>query len=243
MGLQVIGAGFGRTGTLSLKAALERLLGGPCYHMYEVLSHLEHASAWTAADAGEPVDLAAVMEGYEATVDWPACVFWRELMTVFPDAKVLLSVRPPDRWFASFDETIRQVLLREPPPGIELPEIFQQLTTMADNVVNLRSFGPGFESMGRDEIIAAYERHNAEVRAGVPADRFLEFDVAEGWDPLCTFLGVTVPDEPFPNMNDRAQFRALFGLDDGPGVLDAGADEVEARFRAASDGGAVTPPA
>ncbi len=235
MALRLIGAGFGRTGTLSLKTALEQLLGGPCYHMYEVLSHLDHAKVWTAADAGESHDLAAVMAGYEATVDWPACAFWRELMEVFPEAKVLLSVRPPERWFASFDETIRQVLLRPAPEGIELPEVFHDLMTMATNVVSLRSFGPGFESMGRDEILAAYERHNAEVRAGVPTDRLLEFDVAEGWEPLCAFLDVPVPDEPFPNMNDRAQFRALFGLDEEPATRDAlDQAEVEARFRDAA---------
>jgi hypothetical protein len=230
MSLEVIGAGFGRTGTLSLKTALEHLGYERCYHMYEVLANLHHAPVWTAADGGEPVDWDLLFEGYRATVDWPACVFWRELMDAFPDAKVLLSVRPPERWYESFRSTIYELMTRELPPGVELPPEFAGLTEMADRVVRDRSFGPRFAEMTRDELIGAYEAHNQSVRDGVPADRLLEFDVAQGWEPLCGFLGRDVPAEPFPNVNDKAQFRMLFGLDQET-PAEASADDLQARFR------------
>jgi hypothetical protein len=235
MTLDVIGAGFGRTGTLSLKTGLERLGFDRCYHMYEVMAHLEHAKVWSAAGDGEDVDFVALFDGYRATVDWPACVFWRELMAVFPDAKVLLSVRPSERWLASFKSTIYQVMTREMPGGIDLPEAFTALSSMAEKIVRDRSFGAGFAELDDAGLVAAYEAHNQAVRDSVPADRLLEFDVAQGWEPLCAFLGVAVPDEPFPNMNDTAMFRQLFGLDgeEQPADADAAVDEVQARFRAA----------
>lgn len=211
MPLEVIGAGFGRTGTLSLKTALEQLGFGRCYHMLEAIANPAHGPTWVAAADGEPVDWAALFEGYRATVDWPACAFWRELAEAFPDAKVLLSVRPPDRWYDSFRSTIYEVLTRplpDPPPPPELLPLFD----MGKRVVTDRSFGGQLGS--REEIIASYEAHNAEVRRTVAPDRLLELDVAEGWEPLCRFLGVEVPDEPFPNVNDRAFFRAMFDVDE-----------------------------
>jgi hypothetical protein len=147
----------------------------------------------------------------------------------------VLSVRPPDRWFASFHETIYQVLLREQPAGVDVPAPFATLIEFADRVVRLRSFGPRLAEMTRAEMIATYEAHNAEVRAGVPADRLLVFDVAQGWEPLCRFLDVDMPAHPFPNMNDREQFHTLFGLGDAllePPTL----DEFQDRFRGATDG-------
>jgi len=211
----VIGAGFGRTGTLSTKTALERLGFDRCYHMMEVFAHVEHAPVWSAAARGEAVDFDALFDGYRATVDWPACAFWQELMAAYPEAKVLLSVRPAEVWFASFRDTIFEVMTRPQPEDVELPPGFAALGEMASLVVRDRSFGPDLATMSDAEIIAAYERHNAAVRAAVPADRLLEFDVVQGWEPLCAFLGVDVPDEPFPNVNDRAEFRRMFGLDAG----------------------------
>lgn len=209
--LQVVGAGFGRTGTLSLKAALERLLGGPCYHMAEVFAHVEHAPAWTAASRGDTSALADVLDGYVATVDWPACELWAELAAANPDAKVLLSTRPSDRWWSSYEATIHQLMsMPGPPPGVEVDPALAALAEMADAVLREGSFGGSYETLGRAEIIAAYERHNAAVRATAPADRFLEFDVVQGWEPLCAFLGVDVPDEPFPNVNDRDSFWQMF---------------------------------
>ena len=210
MGLDVIGAGFGRTGTLSLKTALEALGFDRCYHMYEVYSHPEHATAWLRANAGEPVDWNDVFDGYRSTVDWPACTFWRELLTASPNAKVVLSVRPTDRWYQSFHETVYQALVRPVPEPA--PDWLATIFRFATEVVKQRTFGDRFEDLSRDEIVAVYEAHNAQVVAEVPPEQLLVFDVAEGWQPLCEFLAVPVPKEPFPNINDRDQFRQLHGL-------------------------------
>ena len=240
MPFEVIGAGFGRTGTLSLKGALEQLGFGPCYHMYELLSHLDHAPIWLAASAGEPVDWSVVFGDYRATVDWPACAFWAELHAAYPDAKVLLSVRPPERWYASFHDTIYQVMIRPLPESVTFPPELLNAFAVGQQIVQDRSFGPDFAELDRDGILAAYEGHNAAVRAGVPAAQLLEFDVAEGWDPLCAFLGVDVPDTEFPNVNDRAMFRQLFGLDTDDEVqaerLAESKEAFEGRFRDAEPG-------
>lgn len=228
----MIGAGFGRTGTLSLRTALERLLGGRCYHMSEVLADFKRARDWVAAARGEDMDWHRVFDGYVATVDWPACVFWSEIASAFPDAKVLLSTRPPDRWWASYSATIHQLMLRTPPPeNAAADDDFAAVSEMGTLVVRERTFGGSYETLERDAIVAAYERHNAHVRATAPSDRFLEFDVVQGWKPLCAFLGVDVPDEPFPNVNDSAEFRAMFGLSDDPEADEMPSpDELRARF-------------
>jgi hypothetical protein len=211
MTLEVIGAGFGRTGTLSLKTALEQL-GYPCHHMMEVMANPLQAPAFTAAARGDASGLPDALAPYRATVDWPSCVFWRELLEQNPDAKVLLSVRPSDRWWNSFSQTIHAVMTRPQPEG-ELPEPFAGVIEMAAEVVGVRSFGD-IGSLTPEQIVAVYEAHNEDVRDNAPADRFLEFDVVQGWEPLCSFLGVDVPPgEPFPNVNDTAQFRAMFGLE------------------------------
>lgn len=210
--LQVIGAGFGRTGTLSTKAALEQLTGGRCYHMFEALAHPEHLPAWLAAADGQADGLRDVLADYTCTVDWPGCSLWRELMELFPDAKVLLSVRPPHRWWASYRETVHQLMLRGVPDPDEVSPDFYAVSLFGDRLTK-RSFPENYADLDEADFIAAYTRHNAEVRSSVPEDRLLEFDVAAGWDPLCEFLGVPAPKEPFPRLNDTAKFRALFGLD------------------------------
>lgn len=217
--LKVIGAGFGRTGTLSLKAALERLLGGRCYHMAEVYAHRDHAPAWTAAVRGDVSGASAILEDYAATVDWPACELWSELAAAHPDAKVLLSTRPTERWWSSYEATIHQLLSMTAGMSLDdAPAEARDMIEMAIEVIVRRSFGAeDYATLDRDRIVGAYEAHNAEVRATAPADRFLEFDVAQGWEPLCAFLGVDVPDEPFPNVNDREQFWQTFGGGVTPG--------------------------
>lgn len=194
MTLRVVGAGVGRTGTLSLKVALERLLGAPCYHMAEVFAHPEHVPLWHAAARGEMPDWHALFAGYAAAVDWPACAFWPELAAAFPDALVLLSVRDAQSWWESASETI-------------LPGAQQQAGSpwhaMVEAMMEARFTGATHD---RNAAIAAFERHNARVRAEVPRERLLEWRAPEGWGPLCAALGVAVPDEPFPRVNTREQF-------------------------------------
>lgn len=212
--LEVIGAGLGRTGTLSLKAALERLGFGPCYHMTELFSHPEHTPTWEAALRGEPVDWEDVFAGYRATVDWPGAAYYDRLLARYPDAKVLLSVRDPERWYDSVANTIYQAgrlaQAGRPPGGADDPQFAARarIGRMIDAMAWQRTFGGQFEDRAR--AIATYEAHNRAVQEHVPADKLLVFDVKAGWEPLCRFLGVPVPaDEPFPHLNDTASFRQM----------------------------------
>lgn len=209
MTLSVIGAGFGRTGTLSIKMALEQLGVGRCYHMVEVFENPHHIALWRAAADGHPVDWDALFAGYGAAVDWPACHFWRHLMDHFPDAKVLLTVRDAERWYQSAHDTIYQAMIGSLP--IDDP-VARSQREMAAKIVLEDTFGGRFED--RAHAIAVYERHNAEVRRAVPPARLLVYELGEGWEPLCRFLGKPVPAEPFPRVNSRDDFRAALGLAD-----------------------------
>jgi hypothetical protein len=201
-GLQVIGAGFGRTGTNSLKVALEKLGFDPCHHMQELFTHRDQAPTWQAAYRGETIDWPRFLADYRACVDWPACTFYRELMDAFPDAKVLLSVRDPERWYESARETIYTFpsitprwLLRVAPP---LRAILATAQPIWDKVFDGR-FGD------KAHALAVFEAHYAEVERVVPPERLLVYEVTQGWEPLCEFLGVPVPDEQFPRLNDREE--------------------------------------
>lgn len=199
MTLKVIGAGLGRTGTLSLKLALEQLGFGPCYHMLEVLQDPEAPDRWSEAADGRP-DWETIFRGYNATVDWPGASFWAELAQAYPAAKVILTVRDPDAWFRSTQATI----FAAPPPDGEAA-----FGRMFHKVIG-RLFEDGLDDglHDRDHAIAVYERHNAQVRARVPADRLLVYEVAQGWEPLCAFLGVPVPPTPMPQVNSTEEFQA-----------------------------------
>ena len=214
--MKVIGAGFGRTGTTSLKAALEKLGFDPCYHMTEVFANPEHANFWTAAWCGEPVDWDGVLGDYEAAVDWPACTFYEELMQRHPDAKVLLSVRDPDRWYESTRSTIYELsMLIEKSPirrwifGLISLLMFGGFTgrrsSLANDIIWEGTFDGRFED--KAYAIGVFERHNEEVKRRVPPERLLVYEVKQGWGPLCEFLGVPAPEQPFPRLNDTAQMR------------------------------------
>lgn len=214
--MKVIGAGFGRTGTWSLKAALEELGFGPCYHMTEVFAHPGHADFWSSAWRGEPVDWEGVLGGYEATVDWPACTFYEELMERHPEAKVLLSVRDSEPWYESTRNTIYELsmLLERSPTsrlifGLISLLVFGGFAGGRSNMVNDMIWEGTFDGRFEDKAYAieVFERHNEEVKRRVPPERLLVYDVREGWEPLCEFLGVPEPEEPFPRLNDAAQMR------------------------------------
>ena len=205
MGLQMIGAGLGRTGTASLKLALEELLGGPCYHMYEVRERPDDPDTWANAYAGRLPDWETFFSNYRATVDWPAAPFWSEIGAAFPDALIVLSVRDADAWWESASNTIFVALA----------------TYFADDAPD-----DGWTRMGRGMVTtftkdwqdeasakAAYLAHNELVRRTAPSDRFLEWHPQEGWEPICSALHLDVPDEPFPHTNTSAQARHEMGLD------------------------------
>ena len=202
MTIRIIGAGLGRTGTTSLKAALEQLGFGPCYHMTEVLKHPTHIRAWEDAAAGIEIDWPALFGKYQATVDFPACTFYKVLMDAYPDAKVILSVRDPERWYESAYETIYLTLQAVPFWSRWLPWV-GDLHRMTMQLLWKQQFGGRFED--RAHAIRLFNQWNEEVRATVPADKLLIFDVKEGWEPLCEFLGVAIPATPFPHANDRTK--------------------------------------
>jgi hypothetical protein len=200
--MRVIGAGLPRTGTHSLKLALERLLDEPCYHMVEVFQHLDHVPTWHAAVRGEPVDWQPVLGGYAATVDWPASAVWQTLMDAYPDAPVLLSTRrDAATWLASARAT---VLDSSPENKMEDDPSLPGFEAM------LRDIVAGFDPDWRDDsaAMAAYDRHNTTVRRLVPPDRLVEWQAGDGWEPLCTALGRAVPAEDFPHVNTREEFRS-----------------------------------
>ena len=206
MGPQVVGAGLGRTGTHSLKLALEQLLGGTCYHMFEVFMHPDDIPVWQRAVDGEMPDWAAFLADYTAAIDWPAAAFWRELADAFPDAAVLLSVRDVDSWWTSACNTIFEISQAELPPD---PVGASQLR-MAQAMLRTR-FTPDFADEAKAK--AAYLAHTDEGRATIAADRLLEWRPGDGWDSICAALELPVPNAPFPHVNTTAEFRAMTGLD------------------------------
>ena len=204
MRLQVVGAGLGRTGTNSLKVALEQLLEAPCYHMFEVLRNGSDTPVWSAAIRGEDVDWDTLFADYRATVDWPAAAFWRELVVQYPDAVVLLSERANAKeWWESAHSTIFDTFAIEGMP----PEIAAWLGTVRC-VIESHGIDPDDEAVSE----AAYDRHLADVRATVPPDRLVEWTTGDGWGPLCGALGVPVPQDPFPHVNSTEEFRDRVGL-------------------------------
>lgn len=201
--LKVVGAGVGRTGTLSLKVALEQLLGAPCHHMIEVWLNPDQMPWWTDAIEGRPVDWAERLAQYRAVVDFPGCCFWRELRDANPDALVLLSVRPPEDWYRSACQTIFTTFDEDDPAARPWLDSIRML--LRDR------FSDRFEDAA--VMIEAYERHNDAVRREVPPAQLLEWSPGDGWEPICARLGVEVPSEPFPKTNSTNEFRARLGME------------------------------
>ncbi|MGI9406482.1 MAG: sulfotransferase family protein [Hyphomicrobiaceae bacterium] len=195
MALQVVGAGLGRTGTNSLKYALEQLLGGKCHHMFEVMENPDEIPVWHAAAAGEMPDWTEFLDGFTALVDWPGASFWPELSAAFPDAIVLLSVRDPEDWYASATKTIFRTSEDEPSA---LDEMWRAITRTR--------FCDAFED--KEKMIAAMLAHNNAVKAAIPQERLVVYPTGAGWQPLGDALHLPLPDTPFPHRNTTADFLA-----------------------------------
>jgi hypothetical protein len=202
MEIAVVGAGVGRTGTHSLKIALEQLIGAPCHHMLEILGDPSQIPAWTDAIEGRPVDWSAMLANYGSIVDWPGGAFWPELSAAFPNALVLLSVRDPEAWYRSASNTIFQTFDNMPPD-------FQPWMNSVRQLLRDR-FSDRFDDP--TAMMDAFVRHNDAVRAAIPASRFLEWTPGDGWEPICDRLNVPVPAEPFPVTNTTDEFRAMVGM-------------------------------
>lgn len=196
MALQVIGVGLGRTGTLSLKLALEHLGLGPCYHMVEVVGDMQrNVPLWIAAGRGAP-DWDALFEGFASTTDYPGCMFWRDLAARYPQAKLILTVRDADKWFESVSATVFS------------PEHRARVESSPDMVDFFAA--TVFDDLGdrlgdRAKMVEYFNAWNNAVIAEVPPERLLVYPAGEGWEPLCDFLGVPVPEAPYPRVNSREE--------------------------------------
>jgi hypothetical protein len=204
--LSIIGAGFGRTGTLSLKQALETLGFGPCYHMQEVIQNPAHAARWAALADGASDELGKVLESYAATVDWPGATYWRELMALYPEAKVLLSLRDGAGWHKSVMNTIYKAMT------LELPESAPEHVRVQIGMVKKAIYEGTFDGQLSDaeHAIAVFDAHNQAVIDAVSAERLLVYRPGDGWEPICQFLEVQVPAEDYPHVNSSEDFPKLF---------------------------------
>ena len=202
MTLKVVGAGIGRTGTYSLKIALNQLGLGPCHNMEEVLLNMPvQLPLWQAAVQGRP-DWETIYKGYESAVDWPTARFFRELNVANPEAKFILGHRSARSWAESFSQTIYKLL-----SDIEqAPDEQRDWLTMVTELITQNAIPPGLDVAGLEKAFIA---HVEAVKAAIPASRLLVYEVKDGWEPLCAFLGVPVPDEPFPRTNNRSEFWEL----------------------------------
>jgi hypothetical protein len=199
MSIKVFGAGVGRTGTYSLKLAINQLELGPCHHMEAVLHGMQaQVPLWSAALDGRP-NWPAIYAGFESAVDWPTAGFFRELVRAYPTAKFVLTRRNAANWADSFGATIYRLLAAQD----QVPAELKSWLEVADRVVKKTGFPPGLD---RDGLIKAFEAHNDAVRATIPSSQLLVYEVKDGWSPLCEFLNAPVPNEPFPRTNDRAEF-------------------------------------
>lgn len=205
MALSVIGAGFGRTGTLSLKAALEKLGFGPCYHTLEIVKNPGFEEPWYRAAMGGQVDWDEIFRGYRSTVDWPSAHFYGELAEYYPDAKIILTVRDVSRWIESCEKTIFPALRRS---LSELDTTRQNRGRMARKVVFEQALGGNIDDPA--QLTRLFESHIEKVKRTIPPERLLVYEVAQGWEPLCAFLGAPMPDAPFPRVNEAKDFAKIF---------------------------------
>lgn len=209
--LKVIGAGLGRTGTESLKKAFEQLGFGSCYHMFELMKNPEHLPEWEKLSRGEKPNYEFLFKGYQSCTDFPAAIYYREFMQQYPEAKVVLTVRDADKWYDSASKTIfRKIpavfMAMLPLFGLfsKMARSYPPIYTYAQSVVHEGFFNG--RTHDREHTKAVFNAWNEEVKRTVPAGRLLVFEVKEGWEPLCRFLGVPVPATPFPHANAGESF-------------------------------------
>ncbi|MBA3649396.1 MAG: sulfotransferase family protein [Chitinophagales bacterium] len=212
MSLKIIGSGLGRTGTYSLKLALEQLGFGKCYHMAELLQQPEDLVHFEKAERGKDADWDTLFQGYQSAVDYPVARYYKQLIKKYPEAKVIHTIRDPESWYQSASKTIIWVskpsfrrmlkMMFKLPFSAQLRKQFPVLK-FNGKLIDLE-FGKDYKN--KDEVISRFNKHNEEVMSTVPKERLLVFDAKQGWEPLCQFLGVEVPSEPFPQTNTQDEF-------------------------------------
>ena len=201
MTIKVVGAGFGRTGTLSMKFALEKLGFDKCYHMMEVGMNPHHTQYWLDLAQGKDIDWDSMFEGYQASVDWPSANFWKEQLVRYPDAKVLLTRRDPDRWY---DSVINTIWKTSSGNRDSADERAQASAKFAFDVIWDRVFNGRLDD--KAHVIACYEAHNQDVIDTVPEAQLLVYEPGQGWEPLCEFLDVPIPEDDYPHVNSTEEF-------------------------------------
>lgn len=202
MTLEVIGAGFGRTGTNSLQTALHELGYGHCHHMYEVMPSIQQIEYFLAAAKGEKMDWDAVFEGFDAAVDWPSSKYYKELAEYYPQAKVILSVREPEGWYKSTRETIFEISNSSPRWMVALIPRVRKTRAMINATIWEGVFDGRFAD--KDHAIKVFEENIQEVKRTIPEQQLLIHEAKDGWEPLCEFLNKPVPSTPYPRTNDSA---------------------------------------
>jgi hypothetical protein len=213
--IKVIGAGFGRTGTMSVKHALEMLDLGPCYHMIELTNEPERLKYWEVAANGKKPDWNTLLNGYSSIMDFPGCLYYQELMAAYPEAKVILTVRDAEDWYKSARATIfksypdRKQLITIVKRYFSSKRIRQlmRLGWLIQKIIYKQTFG--YQMFNKEEAIRRYEAHNQKVIETVPADKLLVYNVQEGWTPLCNFIGKEIPNVPFPKTNKPDHFHNM----------------------------------
>lgn len=205
MGLKIVGSGLGRTGTMSLKLALEQIGFGPCHHMVEVFGHPDSMPLWVAAGRGE-ADWDAIFKDYVSAVDYPTGGYWREIAAHYPDAKVIHTERDPDQWFDSTQATIFAPGSFADNPPEPIREFFESFLGDIRGSIHDRAIMTDF-----------FRKNSAAVRAEIAPERLLILQVGEGWPRLCEFLGVPVPETPYPSENSSADFQARVAAGRVPG--------------------------
>ena len=226
-GLKVIGAGMPRTGTASLQQALAILYGAPCYHMKEVLPRPDRVRFWTEAflQPKSSEEFREHFKDFAATVDFPSCMRWEQLMEVYPDAKIVLSVRDPDSWVKSVKETILQLnsAYSGSPWGIWLLQTFVPPFRASWRMIDAGYWSPFLKrDLSDSNMRRKFIEWVEDVKKRCPKDKLLVFEASQGWGPLCAFLGVPVPETPYPNVNDTKSFKEIVARINTIGYVFAG---------------------
>lgn len=203
--LKVLGVGLGRTGTRSTRQALEHLGLGQCHHMSALIGNQKLAQKWYDAVFHNKTNWDYIFDGYQASVDWPAVSYWRELADHYPNAKVLLNTRDSESWYASMSKTVFKQL--ETPLGEEGSDLWLR-RTITNKLIREDLFS-GRGASDKAHAISVFEKHNAEIQASFDSDRLLVWEVSEGWEPLCEFLDLPVPNKSFPHLNSTANFSKM----------------------------------
>ncbi|MGF1489650.1 MAG: sulfotransferase family protein [Prochloraceae cyanobacterium] len=207
MTVKIIGAGMGRTGTMSLKTALEELGFDKCYHMIELVNNPERVNYWEVASEGKNIKWDKLLQGYQAIVDHPGCMYYQQLIEYYPEAKVILTVRDPEKWYESALNTIYQnsVSRKQNPPSEQTA--LNRVAEYIEKDIWQGDFNGKFED--KEYAIERFNQHIQEVKQNVPSENLLVYEVKQGWQPLCDFIGVSIPNKDFPHVNDRASFAKM----------------------------------